>query len=194
MPDVKVLKNLYETIKDMDEVKVKLCPDESCYVINLTAAELTKVKEVLSDNARNTFETSVSCVGATTCQVGLRDSQGLLLSCIEKVREEGVKDESLPQIHISGCPSSCGTHQIGKIGFRGHTKVIDKTPKVAFMLYVGGSDYQGKETMGKELGAIIDSDIPNFLVDLAKTVEESNLSFDEWFSVEKVEEVAKKYL
>ena len=32
------------------------------------------------------------------------------------------------------------------------------------------------------------------LVDLAKTVEESNLSFDEWFSVEKVEEVAKKYL
>lgn len=194
MPDVKVLKNLYETIKDMDEVKVKLCPDESCYVINLTAAELAKVKEVLSDNARNTFETSVSCVGATTCQVGLRDSQGLLLSCIEKVREEGVKDESLPQIHISGCPSSCGTHQIGKIGFRGHTKVVDKTPKVAFMLYVGGSDYQGKETMGKELGTIIDSDIPNFLVDLAKTVEESNLSFDEWFSVEKVEEVAKKYL
>lgn len=194
MPDVKVLKNLYETIKDMDEVKVKLCPDESCYVINLTAAELAKVKEVLSDNARNTFETSVSCVGATTCQVGLRDSQGLLLSCIEKVREAGVKDESLPQIHISGCPSSCGTHQIGKIGFRGHTKVVDKTPKVAFMLYVGGSDYQGKETMGKELGAIIDSDIPNFLVDLAKTVEESNLSFDEWFSVEKVEEVAKKYL
>lgn len=194
MPDVKVLKNLYETIKDMDEVKVKLCPDESCYVINLTANELDKVKEVLIDNARNVFETSVSCVGSTTCQVGLRDSQGLLLSCIEKARAVGIKDDSLPQIHISGCPSSCGTHQIGKIGFRGHTKVVDKTPKVAFMLYVGGSDYQGKETMGKELGAIIDSDIPNFLVDLAKTVEESNLSFDEWFSVEKVEEVAKKYL
>ena len=48
--------------------------------------------------------------------------------------------------------------------------------------------------MGKELGAIVDKDIPTFLVELGKTVEASGLSFDEWFSIEKVEEVAKKYL
>ena len=194
MPSVEVIVNLYETIKDMDEVVLKLCPDESCYIINLNADELAKVKEVLIDNAKNTFETSVSCVGSLTCQVGLRDSQGLLMNCIEKVREAQIKDDALPQIHISGCPSSCGTHQIGKLGFRGHTKLVDKTPIVAFMLYVGGNDYQGKEAMGKELGAIVDKDIPTFLVELGKTVEASGLSFDEWFSIEKVEEVAKKYL
>lgn len=194
MPNLEVLCNLYETIKDMDEVKIKLCPDESCYIVNLTADELENVRAVLIDNARNIFETSVSCVGSLTCQVGLRDSQGLLRACIDNVRDAGVRDDCLPQIHISGCPSSCGTHQIGKLGFRGHTKVVDKTPKVAFMLYVGGNDYQGNETMGKELGAIIDSDIPEFLIELAKTVEASGMTYDEWFTIEKVEEIAKKYL
>ncbi|MGN1405495.1 MAG: nitrite/sulfite reductase, partial [Erysipelotrichaceae bacterium] len=192
IPDINVMINLYNAIKDMDDVKLRLCPDESCYIINLTADELLKVKEVLTDNATNEFETSVSCIGSSTCQVGLRDSQALLTKCISAVKEAGIN--SLPQIHISGCPSSCGTHQIGKLGFRGHTKVIDKVPQVAFMFYAGGNDIQGKETMGKEVGVMLEKDIPDFLIELGKAVEASNLSFDEWYTIEKAEEIAKKYL
>ena len=192
VPDINVMINLYDTIKDMDDVKLRLCPDESCYIINLTAEELEKVKAVLSDNATNLFETSVSCIGSATCQVGLRDSQSLLTKCINAVKEANIN--SLPQIHISGCPSSCGTHQIGKLGFRGHTKVVDKVPQVAFMFYAGGDDRQGNETMGKEVGVILENDIPVFLTELGKAVEESGLSFDEWYTIEKVEEIAKKYL
>ena len=192
VPDINVMINLYDTIKDMDDVKLRLCPDESCYIINLTAEELEKVKAVLSDNATNLFETSVSCIGSATCQVGLRDSQSLLTKCINAVKEANIN--SLPQIHISGCPSSCGTHQIGKLGFRGHTKVVDKVPQVAFMFYAGGDDRQGNETMGKEVGVMLENDIPVFLTELGKAVEESGLSFDEWYTIEKVEEIAKKYL
>ena len=192
VPDINVMINLYDTIKDMDDVKLRLCPDESCYIINLTAEELEKVKAILSDNATNLFETSVSCIGSATCQVGLRDSQSLLTKCINAVKEANIN--SLPQIHISGCPSSCGTHQIGKLGFRGHTKVVDKVPQVAFMFYAGGDDRQGNETMGKEVGVILENDIPVFLTELGKAVEESGLSFDEWYTIEKVEEIAKKYL
>ena len=192
VPDINVMINLYDTIKDMDDVKLRLCPDESCYIINLTAEELEKVKAVLSDNATNLFETSVSCIGSATCQVGLRDSQSLLTKCINAVKEANIN--SLPQIHISGCPSSCGTHQIGKLGFRGHTKVVDKVPQVAFMFYAGGDDRQGNETMSKEVGVILENDIPVFLTELGKAVEESGLSFDEWYTIEKIEEIAKKYL
>ena len=192
VPDINVMINLYDTIKDMDDVKLRLCPDESCYIINLTAEELEKVKAVLSDNATNLFETSVSCIGSATCQVGLRDSQSLLTKCINAVKEANIN--SLPQIHISGCPSSCGTHQIGKLGFRGHAKVVDKVPQVAFMFYAGGDDRQGNETMGKEVGVMLENDIPVFLTELGKAVEESGLSFDEWYTIEKVEVIAKKYL
>ena len=110
VPDINVMINLYDTIKDMDDVKLRLCPDESCYIINLTAEELEKVKAVLSDNATNLFETSVSCIGSATCQVGLRDSQSLLTKCINAVKEANIN--SLPQIHISGCPSSAVPSQI----------------------------------------------------------------------------------
>ena len=62
------------------------------------------------------------------------------------------------------------------------------------MLYVGGNDSQGAETMGKELGAIVENKIPEFLIELGQAVEASGLSYDEWYSLDKIEEIAKKYL
>ena len=57
-----------------------------------------KVLDATDDGAETLFETSVSCIGATICQVGLRDSQGLLHKVIEAEREAGLKDGSLPKI------------------------------------------------------------------------------------------------
>ena len=126
----------------------------------------------------------------------MSSSQALLKASVKAVRQANIKDGALPQIHISGCPSSCGTHQTGPIGFRGHTKLVDKKPMVAFMLYIGGNDYQGKEKMGKEMGPILDTQIPDFLVQLGKTVEASHLTFDEWYkqNPDIIEEIAKSYI
>ena len=179
-PSVDVLRALQEVIADMQDVELRLSPDESCYIINLTAEEVEKVKAVLSDNATTVFETSVSCIGASTCQVGLRDSQALLAACIKAVKENDIAADALPQMHVSGCPSSCGTHQIGSMGFRGHIKMVDKKPVSAFQLFIGGNDYQGNETMGREAGIIAETDIPSFVVELGKTVTASHLSFDAW--------------
>ena len=196
-PDVDVLIQLNEAIQKMDQVEIRLAPDESAYIINCSAKEAEIIQSIIEkDNAQTTFETSVSCVGASVCQVGLRDSQALLKASVKAVRQANIKDGALPQIHISGCPSSCGTHQTGPIGFRGHTKLVDKKPMVAFMLYIGGNDYQGKEKMGKEMGPILDTQIPDFLVQLGKTVEASHLTFDEWYkqNPDIIEEIAKSYI
>lgn len=90
-------------------------------------------------------------------------------------REEGFEDGILPQIHISGCPSSCGTHQTGVIGFRGGVKSVNKEVKPAFNLFVKGCCFQGKERMGEELGAILEENIPAFLKALGHAVQESGL-------------------
>lgn len=96
------------------------------YCINLTAEEAQAVLAVTEDGARDLFESSVACVGAATCQQGVRDSQSTLKMLVEAMRREGFSDGILPRIHISGCPSSCGTHQIGTLGFRGGVKLVDK--------------------------------------------------------------------
>ena len=155
-------REIYDIIRDMDQVELRLSPDESLYVINLTGREAQKVQKVLSDGARTVFETSVACIGASICQVGVRDSQKLLQSAVKAVRDADLPDGVLPQIHISGCPSSCGTHQIGAIGFRGGVKMIDKKPQPAFVLFYNGCDRQGTEQMGKEIGLMLEEDNPQF--------------------------------
>lgn len=195
-PDPSVFRNLYETVKEMDCVEMRVAPDEAMYIVNLTAGEALQVLKVTKDSAQNLFETSVACIGASVCQVGVRDSQKLMQTLVEEMRKRGFKDGALPRIHISGCPSSCGTHQIGTIGFQGGVKVIDKAPNPAFVLHVNGRDSQGSEQFGENWGMMLEKDIPTFLAEVGETVEKSGKSFDEWFAknLEGLKEIAGKYL
>ena len=137
MPSPEVFCKLAAAIKEMEAVEMYLAPYETAYIVNLTGEEAKKVLAVTAENqAATTFEESVSCIGASVCQVGLRDSQGLLAACVNAVREAGLPKNALPQIHISGCPSSCGTHQTGVLGFRGASKSVDGKAQSAFLLYV----------------------------------------------------------
>ena len=74
---------------------------------------------------------------------------------LRHLEEKGVDTRKLPRLHISGCPHSCGTHQIGEIGFHGAVKLVDKKPTVAFILVDGGSEHMGSENFGKMAGNIV---------------------------------------
>ena len=195
-PAPETLCALSDLLADMQDAELRLAPDEAAYIVNLTGAEAEKVLAATADSARTLFETSVSCIGGATCQVGMRDSQGLLAACVAAVREANLPDGALPQMHVSGCASSCGTHQTGSIGFRGASKLVDGKPQSAFTLFVGGCDQQGKETIGRELGAILESKIPAFLVELGKTVAASGMDFAAWreSDPEGIDRIAAPYL
>ncbi|MGN0371310.1 MAG: nitrite/sulfite reductase [Enterocloster sp.] len=187
---------LYDVIGEMDQAELRLAPDESVYIINLTGAEAARVLEATDDSAATLFEESVACIGASICQQGVRDSQELLRSLVAMEQEEGFADGVLPQIHISGCPSSCGTHQTGIIGFHGGVKLIDKVAVPAFTLHYNGCDKQGSERMGENLGVILQKDIPEFMRTLGKAVTESGMDFEGWMEKhpEGVKEIAGAFL
>ena len=191
-PDPEQLCALSDAIAGMEAAEMHLAPDETAYIINLTGAEAEKILDVTAKGAETVFETSVACIGASVCQIGLRDSQALLKACVEAVREAGIPDGALPQIHISGCPSSCGTHQTGMIGLRGASKKAQGAMQSAFLLYVNGKEEQGKECMGRELGTILEAEIPAFFVALGKKVAASGLDFAAW--KEQNPEALEKFL
>lgn len=195
-PKVEELCALSDAIQDMEDVEIRLAPDETAYIINLTGSEAEKVLDATPSSANTVFETSVSCIGASICQVGLRDSQALLQACVETVREAEIPNGALPQIHISGCPSSCGTHQTGVIGFRGAVKRVDDQPKNAFVLFANGEEHQDEERMGHEIGTMEESLIPQFLVELGQTVAASGMDYLSWAqkNPEGIDKVAEKYL
>lgn len=196
-PDTEVFCALSDLLQEIPEAELRLAPDESAYIINLTGSEAEKVLRLTEENtAKSLFETSVSCIGASICQIGVRDSQALLTACVNAVREAEIPAGALPQIHISGCPSSCGTHQTGVMGFRGGVKSVEKKAQPAFVLYINGCELQGKEQMGKEVGTMLEKDIPEFLVTLGKTVAESGMDFAAWREKypQGIEEAAEKFL
>ena len=187
--------SLYHLIKPMEEVEIRLTPEEGLYVVNCNAAEAREILSATKDSAQTLFETSVACIGASVCQVGIGDSQALLNACMERVRREGFADGVLPRIHISGCPSSCGTHQIGRIGFRGGIRQTPEGPRPAFAIFTGGCPVQGKEVLGDMGKSILAEDIPEFLAELGRMVEKEGMLYEEWAEKypEKLEEIIERY-
>ena len=193
---VKKFGEIYNIVKDIVNAEVRIAPDETLYIINLNRLQAKEVVTITEDGAKNLFETSVSCIGSTVCQIGLRDSQGLLASIIEAVEPYHFADGVLPRIHISGCTSSCGTHQIGKLGFHGASKRVDGKMQPAFAFHVNGEDAQGEEHFGEEWGVMTAEDIPKFFVELGQKVSSDNLTYNTWFAKnpEELKTLAEKYI
>lgn len=174
------LYRIEELIRDIDACEVRIGPDETMYIINLTADEVPAVLKGTDDGARTAFEHSVSCVGASICQVGLRDSNGALQQLVRALRPYGFADGVLPRIHISGCTSSCGTHQSAQIGLQGTVKLVDQKPQPAYVLSAGGCDQQGRETFGKVIGTILESDLIAFFTKLGTTISAAQETYEAW--------------
>ncbi len=179
----------------MEDVELRITPEEGLYIINCNGAEAEKVLKATGDGASTIFETSVACIGNQICQVGVGDSQELLGMCIDAVRKENFADGVLPQIHISGCPSSCAAQQVAEIGFRGAIKQSPDGPKKAFAIYTGGCPYQGRENLSDFGKSIITEAIPQFLVELGKIISGQNTTYNKWIkdNGQTLEELICKY-
>lgn len=195
VPKASKFAEIYEAIQDMEEVELRLAPDETIYFINLNGREVEKALAITGDGAKSLFETSVACIGASVCQVGLRDSQKALAQMIEEVRKHDFPDGTLPRIHISGCTSSCGTHQIGTLGFHGGVKRVNNVAEPAFTFHVNGNDREGEERFGEQWGMMLQKDLPAFITELGQAVKGERTTFDLWFAKEpeKLQKIAEKY-
>ena len=188
------LERIRAAIGDAEGVELRISPDSAIYIINLSGEEALRVAEATTNGARTLFETSVSCIGSTVCQVGLRDSHGTLGKMIEAVRAERLPDCALPRFRISGCVSSCGANQVGVIGMQGGSKTVDGKPVAVFNVSINGCGLQGKERFGDVIGAVPVDKAPEMAVCLGKTVAASGKTFDEWLADNDIASALKDYL
>lgn len=191
-PRPEIFGEIYEIIKDLDDVEVRVGPNSTLYVLNLTGSEADKVANVTKGGSETLFESSVACVGATICQQGLRDSHGMLMELIEMERTNGFEDGVLPLVRISGCISSCSAHQLGAVGLRGTT--YEGQP--AYVVNVNGSHLLGRERIGTDIGIVTEEDMPAFFETIGKAVQASGLKYREWYNEDpaRILEICKEYL
>ena len=143
-PRPETLAALGEMMQTIDGTELRLAPDETAYIINLTGAEAEKILEATKETAQTKFETSVKAVSVRRSVRLVHAIRRLCYRRVKAVGEAQIPDGALPQIHISGCPSSCGTHQTGPMGFRGGVRMADGKAQPAFVFYLGGNEVQGK--------------------------------------------------
>ncbi len=88
-----------------------------------------------SEVARGT----VSCTGKDFCSLALIETKDYALDLVQ-VLEKRVRGNNAPvSIHWSGCPASCGNHQVADIGLQGKRARVDGEVIDAVDVFLGGS-------------------------------------------------------
>ena len=184
---------LIKFVKSLDyKVELKLTSFQSILVRGLKKEDVLKLKEIMEEYyGENEFFYSYSCIGSTTCNVGILDTPPILDYIFKYFENEEKRELTnyLPQIKIAGCPNSCATPQIAKLGFRGRRKKDGEY----FAIFARG-EFTGKTVKLNEIvGEIKASKIPYFLEDIANIIKEENIEFEEFVHEERFIELIEKY-
>jgi ferredoxin-nitrite reductase len=92
----------------------------------------------LSWQPSNFRQGCVSCTGIEFCNLAIAETKNRMIHLVEQLEAEcGAYKEKI-RIHFSGCPSSCGQHQIADIGFRGGMTKINGVMTECFDMFIGG--------------------------------------------------------
>ena len=184
---------LIKFVKSLDyKVELKLTSFQSILVRGLKKEDVLKLREIMKEYyGENEFFNSYSCIGSTTCNVGILDTPPILDYIFKYFENEEKRELTnyLPQIKIAGCPNSCATPQIAKLGFSGRRKKDGEY----FAIFARG-EFTGKTVKLNEIvGEIKASKIPYFLEDIANIIKEENTEFEEFVHEERFIELIEKY-
>src|SRR5271154_6441820 len=105
---------------------------------NLPALQAELDASGLSWRPSNFRQGCVSCTGMEFCNLAISETKNRMMLLVEQLETECASYKEKIRIHFSGCPSSCGQHQIADIGFRGGSTRVNGVPTECFDMFIGG--------------------------------------------------------
>lgn len=168
--DVNNLNKILDFIKDLGyETSIRVTNTQAFFIRDLKEKDAEKLIGIIDGfTSKYNIDNSLTCVGASTCQLGLCLSQNLLTGI--KKEFEDVSPEvkaSLPRLYISGCPNSCAQHEKGQIGLHGRAKRTKNGFVPMYSISFGGKVGSGGAKMGVDYGDVPVKKAPLFLHELA---------------------------
>lgn len=85
----------------------------------------------------------VSCTGIEFCNLAVTETKNRMIKLMGQLEQEASFFKDKIRIHFSGCPSSCGQHQVADIGFRGAQRTVDGVKHQCFDMFLGGKLGEG---------------------------------------------------
>lgn len=153
---------------------IRLTNKQNVLIVNVPEANLPALKAELDTagldyNPGNFRKGCVSCTGIEFCNLAVAETKNRMIALVEELEAQSGWYKDKIRIHFSGCPSSCGQHQIADIGFRGARTKVNGEMIDAYDCFIGGR--LGNNRRFNELlkGKIIAKDVHLFIDRLLRT-------------------------
>lgn len=165
---------------------IRLTNKQNLVILNVPEANLPAMKaemDVLGlEYAPSNFRKGcVSCTGIEFCNLAVAETKNRMISLVGQLEERSGWYKDKIRVHFSGCPSSCGQHQIADIGFRGARTKVDGKVHEAYDLFVAGRLGENRRFNDLLKGKILASDVDVVIDSLLRTYTD-NKNEDETFS------------
>ncbi|HEU4604729.1 MAG TPA: nitrite/sulfite reductase [Nitrososphaera sp.] len=184
------LRVLASAIRDYSaEGVARNTPQQNFAVRYVRGAELRDFYEKLAsaglaNPGALTIASTVGCSGTTSCNLAITNSHRLAKEVQRKFLELGLDtDDGLRDatIKISGCPNSCGQHEIATIGFfGGATRMNNAMVPTYTMLFGGSSGELGKAMMRVPAKRVINTVLK--VIEIYKQQKSANETLPQWVS------------
>ena len=122
---------------------LRLTMTQNLIIANIPAANVARVYSALraidlADAGAREIDDITNCPGAYSCNLALTKSMNLgeALAAVVAQERDGLSRKL--QIHISGCPNSCGQHWTGDFGFYGNARKINGREVPYYQMLLGG--------------------------------------------------------
>ncbi len=134
-----------------------------------------------------TIASVVGCSGTTSCNLAITNSHRLAKEVQRNLLELGIDtDDSLRDstIKISGCPNSCGQHEIATIGFFGGASRIGTAMAPTYTMLFGGSAGEhgelGRPIMRIPAKRVIDT--IRKIIEIYKQEKHGSVTLNQWIN------------
>ena len=167
---------------EKENIEIRLSLEEDMYIRNLTKDMVLELYAVFEEMVmKSQVEMSVCGVGISTS----KHSQKLCREIVSAIKNAGLKENLLPRIHISGDSGGNTRHLVSHLGFCLSKQKVDGNLDEVFEIYAGGEVGNNNAKLGERLGLMSMNQIPLYVVELAKSLEEKEMCFEKFLREER---------
>jgi len=159
---------------------VRLTNKQNLLIPNIPEANLPNLKKEMDSQglvyAPSPFRKGcVSCTGIEFCNLAVAETKNRMIELVGQLEKRSSWFDGKVRIHFSGCPSSCGQHQIADIGFRGARTKVDGKMVDAYDLFIGGRLGQNRRFGELIKGKILREDVDIVIDALLRCYQEKKI-------------------
>lgn len=152
---------------------IRLTNKQNLLIVNVPDANIPALKAELDalglDYKPSNFRQGcVSCTGIEFCNLAVAETKNRMIKLVEDLEATSGWYQGKIRIHFSGCPSSCGQHQIADIGFRGARTKVGTEMVDAYDAFIGGRLGHNRRFNELLKGKIIAKDVHLFIEKLLR--------------------------